>query len=54
MVDETVKINLKRQQMTGMVIDKVAQFDEMDAERLQKESVNVGNTCKIRTMIQVI
>lgn len=38
--------------MVGMVIDQVAQFDEMDVERLQKEPDMIRNTRKIRATIQ--
>ena len=46
------KIPVLRQQMVGMVIDQVAQFDEMDVERLQKEPDMIRNTRKIRATIQ--
>ncbi|WP_413526203.1 DNA-3-methyladenine glycosylase I [Latilactobacillus curvatus] len=46
------KIPVLRQQMAGMVIDRVAQFDEMDVERLQKEPDMIRNTRKIRATIQ--
>lgn len=46
------KIPILRQQMAGMVIDRVAQFDEIDVERLQEAPDMIRNTRKIRATIQ--
>lgn len=46
------KIPILRQQMAGMVIDQVAQFDEMAIERLEQAPEMIRNPRKIRATIQ--
>ncbi|XEO93427.1 DNA-3-methyladenine glycosylase I [Latilactobacillus sakei] len=46
------KIPILRQQMAGMVIERVAQFDEMAIERLEQAPEMIRNPRKIRATIQ--